>query len=110
MTPTSFQLSVSVKSEYSGWVRAVPAKNPAAVISSSVYPAEGSAATGNGSGGVSATTVSKVTRVLPTAGSVQCAAVRRTVGSIRVAEQRYRDPSSSYARISATLGCASPSG
>jgi hypothetical protein len=42
----------------------------------------------NGLGGCSAMTESNVTSVLPRTPSVQCAAVSRTVGEIRVAEQR----------------------
>ncbi|WP_213452379.1 hypothetical protein [Rhizomonospora bruguierae] len=41
---------------------------------SSVYPAAGSAAAGNGIGGCSAMTESKVTSVAPTVPEVQCAA------------------------------------
>ena len=36
MTPTSFQLLISVNPEYCGWVYAVPDRYPAAVISSGV--------------------------------------------------------------------------
>jgi hypothetical protein len=55
-----------------------------------VYPLLGSAAAGNGDGGFSAITELKVTRVLPSVPSVQCAAVSSTVGVTRVAEQRNR--------------------
>ena len=55
-----------------------------------MYPAAGSAAAGNGDGGCSAITESKVTSVLPTTPSVQWAAVSSTVGLISVALQRKR--------------------
>lgn len=51
-------------------------------------PTLGSAATGNGLGGCSAITESKVTSVLPSVPVVQWAAVTSTVGETRVAEQR----------------------
>src|SRR5262245_12592316 len=89
-TPMSFQLSRSVKFEYSGWVNAVPDRYPAAVISAAVKPTLGLAATGNGDGGCSAMTESNVTSVLPSVPNVQCAAVTRTVGETSVAEQRNR--------------------
>ena len=87
-TPTSFQFLMSVKSEYSGWVWAVPDSQPAALSSAAVYPPAGFAAAGSGDGGVSAMTESNFRAVLPRVPSVQCAAVTTTVGLTRVAEQR----------------------
>jgi hypothetical protein len=90
ITPTSFQLSRSVKLEYSGWAIAVPERYPPASISARVYPVAGFAAVGNGAGGCWAITELNVTRVRPSVPSVQWAAVIRTVGEISVAEHRNR--------------------